>query len=120
MGLPLHARTTALIYAKRSLMRTLLSMLLLAAAAQAQSDIQSALSRPILVPNQPLIEVEVYTSAHVASMPSASTPEQWDRISDRIRNEVLNKVILQGAGKRWQQAKTRVEWLDTLPGNGYR
>src|SRR4051794_29349685 len=101
-------------------MRIIFSLLLLAVSAQAQSDIQASLAKPILVPNQPLIEVEVYTSAHVASMPSASTSEQWDRISDRIRNEVLNKVILEGAGKRWQQAKTRVEWLDTLPGNGYR
>ncbi len=53
-------------------------------------------------------------------MPSVASPEQWDQISDRIREEVLNKVVLQGEAKRWRDAKTRVEWLDTLPGPGYR
>ncbi|MGH9631241.1 MAG: alpha/beta hydrolase family protein, partial [Bryobacteraceae bacterium] len=30
------------------------------------------------------------------------------------------KVVLQGEAKRWSEAKTRVEWLETLPGPGYR
>ena len=33
---------------------------------------------------------------------------------------MLDKVVLRGEAKRWSEAKTRVEWLDTLAGPGYR
>ncbi|MGH9628687.1 MAG: hypothetical protein ACRD7E_10165, partial [Bryobacteraceae bacterium] len=79
-----------------------------------ESAIESALSKPILAPNQPLIEVQVYTAARVKSMPSVATAAQWERVSEQIRSEVLDKVVLQGEAKRWSEAKTRVEWLETL------
>ena len=94
---------------------------LLSAAAFAQtSPIESALSKPLLAPNQPLIEVQVYTAAHVKSMPAVGSVAQWEQVSDQIRNDVLNRVVLQGEAKNWLAAKTRVEWLDTLTGPGYR
>ncbi len=37
-----------------------------------------------------------------------------------IRKELLAKVVLRGEAKRWSEAKTGVEWLETLPGSGYR
>ena len=84
------------------------------------STLQSALSAPILAPNQPLIEVQVYTAARVKSMPTVATAAQWAQVSQQIRTDVLNKVVLQGAAKRWDKAKTRLEWLDTIGGPGYR
>ncbi len=84
------------------------------------SPIESALSKPLLAPNQPLIEVQVYTAAHVKSMPSVGSVAQWEQVSDQIRNDVLDRVVLQGEAKNWLAAKTRVEWLDTLTGPGYR
>jgi dienelactone hydrolase len=103
-------------------MRQFCSLLVLLSglAFAQQPAIESALSKPILVPNQPLIEVQVYTAANVKSMPGVTTAEQWDKLSDQIRDEVMNKVVLTGEAKRWREAKTRVEWLDTLPGPGYR
>jgi hypothetical protein len=101
-------------------MRRLSLLLVLApvlASAQ-KSDLEVALSKPILVPNQPLIEVQVYTAARVKSMPLVATAQQWDQASERIRSEVLNNVVLRGEAKRWSEAKTRVEWLETLPGPG--
>jgi dienelactone hydrolase len=53
-------------------------------------------------------------------MPSVATSAQWDQVSEKIRAEVLSKVILNGEAKRWRDAKTRVEWLDTISGPGYR
>lgn len=85
-----------------------------------QLALQSALSKTILAPGQPLIEAQVYTAARVKSMPAVGTAEQWNRESETIRNEVLNNVVLRGEAKRWQEARTRVEWLETLPGTGYR
>jgi len=84
------------------------------------SPIESALSKPLLAPNQPLIEVQVYTAAHVKSMPSVGSVAQWEQVSDQIRNDVLDRVVLQGEAKNWLTAKTRIEWQDTLTGPGYR
>ena len=103
-------------------MRKLFYLLaLVPALAVAQtSALEAALAKPILVPNQALIEVQVYTASHVKSMPSVSTSQQWDQVSEQLRNEVLDKVVLRGEAKRWRDAKTRVEWQDTLSGPGYR
>ena len=89
--------------------------------ALAQSSaIESALSRPVLAPNQPLIEVQVYTAARVKSMPAVGSAAEWERVAQQIRTDVLHKVVLRGAAKQWNDAKTRVEWLETLGGPGYR
>ena len=103
-------------------MRRLCSFLaLISGVALAQtSPVESALSKPLLAPNQPLIEVQVYTAAHVKSMPSVGTAAQWEQVSEQIRSEVLDKVVLQGEAKHWRDSKTRVEWLETLTGPGYR
>jgi dienelactone hydrolase len=95
--------------------------LLSGVAALAQTTpVESALSKPLLAPNQPLIEAQVYTASHVQSMPLISTAAQWDQVSEQIRNQVLDRVVLQGEAKNWREAKTRVEWLETLNGPGYR
>jgi hypothetical protein len=82
--------------------------------------LESALSRPILAANQPLVEVQIYTASHVKSMPLVSSAEQWTQMKERLRQRVLNEVVLRGEGRNWADAKTRVEWLDVLPGRGYR
>jgi dienelactone hydrolase len=88
--------------------------------AQQPPALDFALSKTLLAPNQPLIEVQVYTAARVKSMPMVASAAQWDQVAQQIRTDVLNKVVLQGEAKRWREAKTRVEWLDTLSGPGYR
>jgi Domain of Unknown Function (DUF1080)/Acetyl xylan esterase (AXE1) len=88
-------------------------------AAQPLS-LDDALGRPILPANQPLVEVQVYTASHVKSMPLVSSAQQWTQAKELLRQRVLNGVVLRGEARRWAEAKTRVEWLDVLPGNGYR
>ena len=88
-------------------------------AAQALS-FENALAKPILAANQPLVEVQVYTASHVKSMPLVSTAQQWTQRKEQLRQQLLNEVILRGEGRKWAEAKTRVEWLDVLPGEGYR
>ncbi len=101
-------------------MRAISILLAIAPAFAQNSGIQSALQKPILAANQPLVEVQVYTASRVKPMPSVASAQQWDRVSEQIRREVLDKVVLRGEAKRWSEAKTRVEWLDTLSGPGYR
>src|SRR5215471_6326274 len=91
----------------------------LSVAAQPLS-LENALAKPILAANQPLVEVQVYTASDLKSMPSASTGQQWTLTKEQLRRQLLNEVVLRGQGHKWAEAKTRVEWLDVLPGKGYR
>jgi hypothetical protein len=54
-------------------------------------------------------------------MPVLTTAEDWRQEAERIRREVLQKVVLVGEAGRWREARTRVEWLETIAGGeGYR
>jgi hypothetical protein len=97
----------------------LLFVVWLPVGAQSLS-LENALGRPILPANQPLVEVQVYTASHVKSMPLVSSAQQWTQARELLRQRVLNGVVFRGEARRWAEAKTRVEWLDVLPGNGYR
>ncbi|MGJ5819326.1 family 16 glycoside hydrolase [Paludibaculum fermentans] len=88
-------------------------------AAQTPS-LEEAMGRPILAANQPLVEVQVYTASRVKSMPLVSSAQQWTQAKEELRQRVLKEVVLRGEGRKWADAKTRVEWLDVLPGRGYR
>src|SRR5262245_55655126 len=100
---------------RQKAMRQLCLMVTLACCvARAQTaSIESALSKKVLAPNQPLIEVQVYSAARVKSMPSVSSAAQWDQISAALRREILDKVVLRGQAKLWRDARTRVEWQES-------
>ena len=98
----------------------LLSLLSYRPLAAQPLSFENALARPILAANQPLIEVQVYTASHVKSMPLVSSAQQWTQMKEQLRQRLLNDVVLRGEGRKWAEAKTRVEWLDVLPGTGYR
>jgi hypothetical protein len=52
--------------------------------------------------------------------PSPRSPT-WKTFADRTRRDVLDKIVFRGdTARAWRDAKTRVEWLDTIPGGpGY-
>ncbi|MFN0171495.1 MAG: alpha/beta hydrolase family protein [Bryobacteraceae bacterium] len=78
--------------------------------------VEAALAKPILDPNQPLLEVQVYTAGRVKAMPPVRSAEDWQREASRLRAEVLDKVILRGEARRWNEAPTRVEWVGEIDG----
>src|SRR6185369_2441055 len=98
----------------------LLSLLACLPLAAQPLTLENALAKPILAANQPLVEVQVYTASHVKSMPLVSTAQQWTQAKEKLRQQLLNDVVLRGEGRKWAEAKTRVAWLDVLPGKGYR
>jgi hypothetical protein len=100
--------------------RFLLSLILSFPVAAQTLSLDAALAKPILAANQPLVEVQVYTASHVKSMPLVGSAQQWTQTKELLRQRVLNDVILRGEGRRWAEAKTSVQWLDVLPGKGYR
>ena len=82
--------------------------------------IQDFLAKPILDKNQPLVEVQVYTASKVPTMPPVKTAAEWQSLAERLRRRTLDEVVFRGEARRWREATTRVEWLDTIPANGYR
>src|SRR5215472_11211356 len=98
----------------------LLSFIVLLPVGAQPLSLENALAKPILAVNQPLVEVQVYTASRVKSMPLVSTAQQWTQTKEQLRQQLLNEVVLRGQGRQWAGAKTRVEWLDVLQGNGYR
>jgi len=112
-------------------MKTVLTFLLTAAsiASLAQqpapgpfpSDLESLLQHPILPPNLPVTEAQSYCEPKVARMPQVKTLAEWQAFADQTRRDVLEKIVFRGApAKKWRDARTKVEWLDTLEGGpGY-
>ncbi len=87
----------------------------------APPDLDATLAKPILETDLPLVEVQVYTAAHVPPMPPIQNAEQWRQESEALRRRVFDEVILRGEARNWQNAATRVEWLETISSErGYR
>jgi hypothetical protein len=82
--------------------------------------LQSLLQHSILDTNLPLTEVQAFCEARVLRMPKVKSAAEWDRIAERMRRDTLDKVIFRGEAKAWRDAKTQVEWQETIEGGpGY-
>ncbi|MBI5802630.1 MAG: hypothetical protein HZA92_18145 [Verrucomicrobia bacterium] len=96
-----------------------LAVSLFSAAAQT-SGLAPLLAREIIGPNLALAEVQAYAEDRVPLMPALKSAAEWEKEAARLRREVLDNVIFRGEARQWRDAKTKVEWLDTIPGGpGY-
>ncbi len=94
--------------------------ILSAYAAVAQSDVESLLNREILDRATPLSEVQTFVESRVPLMKSYAASDQWNSEADKMRQEVLEKVVYRGQAVKWRDARTSVQWLETIPGGpGY-
>ncbi len=103
-------------------MRTISLALLVAAACHAQlPDLAALLDHRIIDPGLPLAEVQAFCEAKVPPMPAVKTLAEWEKFAAQARQDALDKVYFRGAlARQWREAKTKVEWLDTIPGGpGY-
>jgi hypothetical protein len=93
----------------------------LAFAASAPSGLQTLLQHPILGTNVPMAEVQVFTETRVPRMPAVKSAAEWQKHADRLRRDMFERVIFRGEAAAWRDAKTKVEWLDTIEGGpGYK
>ena len=96
-----------------------------ACAAEAAADtngpaLADILAREIVGPNQVLSEVQDYLEPRVPVMPALGSAKEWTRYAKRLREQILERVVLRGEAARWAKQPLRVEWLDTIPGGpGY-
>ncbi len=90
-------------------------------ALSQEPDLHQILAEPILAPNQPEIEAKVFSSSRVPAIRIPSTRNEWETIAAETRRRVLDEVVFRGEAKAWRDARTRVEWLEPIPGGpGYR
>jgi len=82
--------------------------------------LQPLLSREILAPKQEMIEVQVYTQARVPAIPPIASAAEWEKYSANLRARILNEVVLRGKARAWNEMPAKVEWLDTIAGDGYK
>src|SRR5262249_19157057 len=86
-----------------------------------ESFIKKAVARTIIGPRQTLAEAIDYCENAIPPMPDAKSVAVWEAHADRMRRDALRHVIFRGEAETWRDAKTRVEWLETIPGGpGYR
>jgi hypothetical protein len=100
-----------------------MSLLLLTVPLRAAepSPVAELLKRDILAPGQTLKELQAYVDAKIPRLNPAASAEEWTNEAARIRRAVLEKVVFRGEAVKWRDAKTEVEWLETIEGGpGYR
>ncbi len=90
-----------------------------------RKELESALSRilshKIVDPRQTLTEIQDYVEARLPRMKEFKAAAEWDQEADRLRAAVLERVVFRGEAAAWRDAKTQVEWLDTIKGGpGYQ
>ena len=103
---------------------TTLVFLLLANALPARAaepDLAAELGQPILGVRQSVHETIEFAEQRIPRMPTAATAAEWTAIAERLRAEVLEKVVFRGEAAKWKDAPLKFEYLETIPGGpGYR
>ncbi len=89
-------------------------------ASQLIHLLRDLLGRSILDPRQPLVEAQVYIESRVPSIPIFQNRIEWEQYASSLRRQVLEQVIFRGEASRWRDAKTNIEWMETISGgSGY-
>ena len=103
--------------------RTCLLLAFCAGVTSASDDLSWLdvyLAQPILQPRQTMIEAQIHLASRVKAIPPISEKARWDQYVRQLRAQILENVVFRGEAAAWRDAPTRVEWLNTLPANGYR
>src|SRR5688572_16178547 len=104
-------------------MRPLVVALFLTSPALAAdpSPVADFLRRPLLPADEVTLEIRDHVRPKVARLhppgsdkSTVKTAADWEKEADRLRREVLDKAVFRGEATRWRDAKTRVEFLDTI------
>jgi dienelactone hydrolase len=91
------------------------------AAGAEKGALAEALAREIIGPRQSLLDLQDYLWPRIPRPPVFRTAGAWENYANRLRADVLDKIVFRGEAAAWRDAKTKVEWLDAIPGGtGYR
>jgi hypothetical protein len=91
------------------------------ALAQPKSPLAELLARELLPADQVKKEFLDYLDPKVPRLPEFKTVAEWEAYAGKVRRDMLDHVVFRGEAAKWRDAKTKVEYLDTLtPGPGYK
>jgi hypothetical protein len=105
-------------------MRPAIAALLLAAlTGPARADDLDSLRRlldaPVLTPRTTLLETQEFLDGRVPRPPEPTTAAAWEKEAERLRAEVLAKVVFRGEAAAWRDRPARVETGDPVACDGY-
>lgn len=85
-----------------------------------EAPIAEWLARQSIPPERPMREVQDFIEPRIPTVPDVGTPEEWQKMADRLRKRTLDEIVFRGKATTWRDARTQIEWLDTIPGGeGY-
>jgi dienelactone hydrolase len=91
-----------------------------ATAGAAASSVQDFLRREIVGTNLPLAEVQDFCEKCVPLMPAVKSAADWVMISEKMRRDVLDRVVFRGEAANWRRGETKIFWRETIDGGpGY-
>lgn len=92
-----------------------------ATTAASADDLNAVLKHRIIEADLPLREVQAFTESRIARMPAVTTAQSWAAYSDKLRQDVLEKVVFRGQAAQWRKAPAGVERIEpAIECDGYR
>src|SRR5688572_10468195 len=85
-----------------------------------QDPIPAALAREIVGPRTSIEELQAYLEARIPAMPAFENAAEWRAHADRMRRDVLDRVVFRGEAAAWRDYAFRVEEKEEIAGPGYR
>ncbi|MGV3774521.1 MAG: alpha/beta hydrolase family protein [Verrucomicrobiales bacterium] len=79
-------------------------------------DIATFLKERVISPETSMKEVQDFCRERIKPLKKYSSIQQWEEEAKRLRQAVLDQVILRGEAADWNKLATRVEWLETIEG----
>ncbi|HUG68201.1 MAG TPA: hypothetical protein VMM76_10645 [Pirellulaceae bacterium] len=97
------------------------AMLASFAFANNREAIESLLKSPLIDTQVPQAQVEAFCEARVPAVPDVSALEEWERLTDQWRADMLKRVVFRGVAAAWRKSPRQVEWFNDIDGGpGYR
>src|SRR3954452_17455021 len=100
----------------------LAAVLGISSAAPAQeADFKKLLARKVLEPGQTITDVQRFVEPRLPGLHRATDAAAWQAEANRLRREILGRVIYRGSAADWRDADGKIDRQETLPGGpGYR
>lgn len=84
------------------------------------ATIESRLAPRMLNSRVTMVEAQIYLASRVVTMPPIQDRAAWQKYAANLRSQILDNVVFRGEAAKWRNLPLDVEWLDTIPAEGYR
>ena len=91
------------------------------ASAAEEKDVAALLRHEIVGATLPLAEIQRFCETRVPRLQAYKSAAEWEATANRLRQQVLEKIVFCGQAAAWRKMPQHIEWLETIPGGpGYR